>query len=226
MKIEHIIFDLDNTLYSSTENMDKGISRRMLECVQEFFNISMEEAITLRHNNIQFFSTTLEWLMSSGMNDVEWFFKKVHPENEADELSEDKNLRPFLESIKIPKIIHTNSPREHAERVLEKLKISDRFDHICDIRECDFLGKPYPSAFEKALSSCGGTISDTIFIDDMQKYTDGWKAIGGTGILVGTKNGRPLDPKANAVLKNPVNDSGKVIRINTVYDLKEILEKI
>ena len=226
MKIEHIIFDLDNTLYSSTENMDKGISRRMLECVKEFFNISMEEAITLRHNNIQFFSTTLEWLRNSGMTDIEWFFKKVHPENEADELSEDKNLRPFLESIEIPKIIHTNSPKEHAERVLDKLKIRDLFDHICDIRECDFFGKPYPSAFEKALSSCGGTISNTIFIDDMQKYTDGWKAIGGTGILVGTKNGRPLNPKANAVLKNAVNPPGKIINIPDIYALKEILKTI
>ena len=60
----------------------------------------------------------------------------------------------------------------------------------------------------------------------MQKYTDGWKAIGGTGILVGTKNGRPLNPKANAVLKNAVNPPGKILNIPDIYALKEILKTI
>ena len=142
MQIEHLIFDLDNTLYPASEAMDAGITRRMMECVADFFKVSMEEAAEIRKKNIRNFSTTLEWLRSEGLTDVEGFFAHVHPENEADELNEDKKLRPFLESINIPKVICTNAPREHAERVLKKLNVSDQFDAICDIRDCNLLGKP------------------------------------------------------------------------------------
>ena len=223
MKIEHIIFDLDNTLYSSTENMDKGISRRMLECVKEFFNISMEEAITLRHNNIQFFSTTLEWLRNSGMTDVEWFFKKVHPENEADELPEQPELREFLLSLNIPKSILTNAPHEHADRVLKKLGIADLFECVTDIRDGNFYGKPYERAYRAALKKVGANVSETVFLDDLQKYTDGWNALGGTAILIGPTNGLPLADDAKAMTNKDRSTWGKTIRLNSIYQLPDIL---
>ena len=48
MEIKHILFDLDNTLYPATSAMDKGITTRMLECVADFFNCSIEKAIEIR----------------------------------------------------------------------------------------------------------------------------------------------------------------------------------
>ena len=226
MKIEHLIFDLDNTLYPATAAMDAGITQRMMECVASFFKVSMEEAAEIRKTNIKKFSTTLEWLRSEGLKDVEGFFAHVHPENEADELEEDKNLRPFLESIKLPKIICTNAPREHAERVLNKLKIRDLFDSICDIRDFNLLGKPYASAFETALKLCSGNIDNTLFIDDMQKYTDGYAAMGGTAALVGDKNGKPLTPDASSAFKGTAPHPGKTYRIKNVYELKDLINLI
>ena len=64
MKYKHLLFDLDNTLYPSSSDMDKGITRRMLECVAEYFNCSIERAIELRKERITHYSTTLEWLRS------------------------------------------------------------------------------------------------------------------------------------------------------------------
>ncbi len=226
MKIEHLIFDLDNTLYPSTAKMDEGISRRMMECVQEFFKTDAETAKKIRSEHIANFSTTLEWLRSEGLTDVEGFLAHVHPQNEADELNDDENLKTYLESIKIPKMILTNAPREHAERVLNKLNVKDLFDSICDIRECSFLGKPYPSAFKKALSMCGGTIENTIFIDDMQKYVDGWKALGGNAVLVGNKNGKPLSEKSAAVLKDKNIIPGTIYKIPDIYGLKDLIKKL
>ena len=49
MNFKYLLFDLDNTLYPSTSAMDAGITRRMMECVAEFFSCSMEEAIKIRN---------------------------------------------------------------------------------------------------------------------------------------------------------------------------------
>lgn len=226
MDVRHLIFDLDNTLYPATAEMDAGIHDRMMECVADFFGVSLEKAAEMKKINIQKFSTTLEWIRHEGFTDVEGFFAKVHPENEVDELKCDEALRPFLESIRIPKIILTNSPREHAERVLAKLNVSDLFDCICDIRDCKLLGKPYADAYRIALKMCDGTIDNTIFLDDMQKYTDGFAAMGGTAVLVGEKNGKPLSDEAAAELKGNGKQTGRTIKIKSVYELTKVLEEI
>lgn len=226
MDVRHLIFDLDNTLYPATAEMDAGIHDRMMECVADFFGVSLEKAAEMKKINIQKFSTTLEWIRHEGFTDVEGFFAKVHPENEVDELKCDEALRPFLESIRIPKIILTNSPREHAERVLAKLNVSDLFDCICDIRDCKLLGKPYADAYRIALQMCGGTIDNTIFLDDMQKYTDGFAAMGGTAVLVGEKNGKPLSEDSAAAFKEMAPHPGRTIKIKSVYQLKDVLKQI
>lgn len=226
MQIEHLIFDLDNTLYPASSAMDSGISKRMMECVMSFFQCSYEQAVNLKKEHVKNFSTTLEWLRSEGLSDVESFLSYVHPENEADELEEQPELRSLLESIPIPKIICTNSPREHAERVLKKLNVQDLFDAICDIRIFNFKGKPYPSAFKTALQKAGGTIENTIFLDDLIKYTDGWKSLGGTAILVGTQNGHHLNTQASAKNTEIPPHPGKTLKIKSIYELPELLKTL
>lgn len=226
MKVEHLIFDMDDTLYPGTGKMNAGITQRMMENVADFYNCSIEDAILRRKENIADYSTTLEWLMAEGLTDVEGFFSHMHPENEAEELDEDPNLRPFLESIKIPKILLTNAPSEHAEHVLNKLNVRDQFDFICDIRYSGFKGKPYPSAFKNALKACGGTVENTIFLDDMIKYTDGFMALGGTAVQVGPKPGHHLSADSAAVCKETPPHPGRTFHIDTIYGLKDLLDRL
>ncbi len=223
MIAKNIIFDLDNTLYSPTSAMDAGITNRMMSAVAEFWNVGMEEAAALRKKNVPRFSTTLEWLRSEGLSDVEGYFKKVHPDYEADELPYDPRLRPFLESIDARKVILTNAPREHADRVLAKLKIADLFSAVVDIRACGLLGKPYAQSYKIALEKIGGTIDDTIFLDDQYKYTDGFVALGGTAILVGNKNGTHLSQESSVASNERPPHPGRTLKIDSVYDLPKIL---
>ena len=227
MKITHLLFDMDNTVYPSSSDMDKGITRRMLECVADFFNCDMEKAAQLRAERIVHYSTTLEWLRAEGMSDVEGFLAHVHPDNEADELMPQPGLREFLLSLDYPKSILTNAPHEHADRVLGKLEIADLFEAVTDIRDANFNGKPYPDAYKAALNKVGAGIENTLFLDDMQKYTDGWAALGGTAILIGNQNGKPLSSDARAMIQakqeNPDGPEGKTIRLNSIYELPQFL---
>lgn len=245
MTINHIIFDLDNTLYPASSAMNDGITRRMLECVAEFFGCSMEKAVELRRERIVHFSTTLEWLRSEGLADIERFLAHVHPTNEADELLPQPGLREFLQTIKIPISVLTNSPHEHADRVLEKLGIADLFTAVTDVRDAQFYGKPWPNSYLAALKKSDTDIQSTLFVDDMIKYTDGWCALGGTSILIGNQNGKALSSDAKSmqeakriykqmkgksrIKKMPSEkkesefDStgipGKTFRLNSIYEL-------
>ena len=228
MKYKHLLFDLDNTLYPASSDMDKGITRRMLECVAEFFKCDMEKAAELRAERIVHYSTTLEWLRAEGITDFEGFLRHVHPDNEADELLPQPKLRDFLISLPYPKTILTNAPHEHSDRVLAKLGVADLFDSVTDIRDANFYGKPYPDSYFAALKKAGTTIEETLFLDDMQKYTDGWEALGGTAILIGTPNGKPLAQDAQAMIEarkaNTSSKPGKTIRMKSIYELPDFLE--
>ena len=112
MKFTHLLFDMDNTIYPASSAMNDGITRRMLECVADFFKCDMERAVELRKERIIHYSTTLEWLRDEGLTDIEGFLAHVHPENEADELLEQPGLRDFLLSLPYPKsILHRTSTR-------------------------------------------------------------------------------------------------------------------
>ncbi len=217
MKAEYLIFDLDNTLYSGSSEMCSGITNRMLNCVADFFHITYSEALEYRSKHIKKFSTTLEWLLSEGLTDTEKYFAAVHPVDEIKELPEDKHLRSFLLSLKQPKVVLTNSPMEHAVRVLNHLGVKDLFKSIIDIRACNLKGKPYSAAYETALDAVGGTICNTVFFDDQTKYTNGWAALGGTSIFVGDGRGYGEEysfPDDN----NLGNYSGQTIRLNSIYE--------
>ena len=227
MKYTHLLFDMDNTLYPASSAMDKGITRRMLECVADFFHCTMDEAIALRSERIVHYSTTLEWLRSEGLTDVEGFLAHVHPSNEAEELPPQPGLRDFLISLNMPMSILTNAPHEHADTVLEKLGIADLFEAVTDIRDAGFNGKPYADSYMAALKKVGATIENTLFLDDMQKYTDGWVALGGTAVLIGSPNGKPLAEDAESMKKaraaNTTGKTGKTIRMKSIYEIKGIL---
>ena len=227
MKYSHLLFDMDNTLYPASSAMDKGITRRMLECVADFFHCDMEAAIKLRSERIVHYSTTLEWLRSEGLTDIEGFLAHVHPANEADELPPQPGLRDFLISLNMPMSVLTNAPHEHADTVLGKLGIADLFEAVTDIRDAGFNGKPYPDSYMAALKKVGANIENTLFLDDMQKYTDGWVALGGTAVLIGESNGKALAEDAESMKKaraaNKSGRPGKTIRMKSICEIKSIL---
>ncbi len=231
MKFTHLLFDLDNTLYPADSAMNDAIQIRMLECVKNFFNLnSIEEAHLLKKERIVHYSTTLEWLRSEGLTDVEGFLAHVHPDDEADTLKPIAGLREYLESLPLPMSILTNSPMEHARRVVEKLGISDLFMAITDIRDAGFKGKPYSNSYKAALAKAGTSIGETLFLDDMRKYTDGWCALGGTSILIGDDNGKPLAADAKALERSGNGNysqvkTGPTIKMQSIYELKKFLEK-
>ena len=60
--IRHLLFDIDNTLYSASNLMEQRISERMFQFIADFLAIPLEEAIRLQRARRGSYGTTLEWL--------------------------------------------------------------------------------------------------------------------------------------------------------------------
>ena len=186
---KYLLFDLDNTLYSCRYDLEDNVRRRMKEFSAVFLGITPEEVWQMRLEQGKKYGTTLEWLMNDkGFTDVETYLAAVHPKGEADNLPPDPQLKIFLESIRIPKAVLTNSPGEHAELILDKLGIAGLFTHIFDSRQCGFKGKPHSDVFNYALNILGMRPADVLFIDDNPQNVEGFIVMGGGGLLLDENN--------------------------------------
>jgi putative hydrolase of the HAD superfamily len=180
-----ILLDLDNTLYPESRGMDRDIDRRMTEYSALYLGLPLGEAFELRRERTRIYGTTLEWLtVEHGFSDPEAFFAAVHPKGEEYCIEYDPELLAALDAIELPKAILTNSPYEHAERVLAKLGIADRIGPIYDIRFNSFRGKPHPDAYRRACEASGVGLEEVLFVDDMPKYVRGFAELGGRSLLI------------------------------------------
>jgi putative hydrolase of the HAD superfamily len=211
--IQYILFDLDNTLYSARSGLEDNVRRRIREFLAACLGLSPEEAWRQRAERIGDYSTTLEWLSAEkGFTRIEEYFALIHPEDEADTLPPDPALRTFLENLPQPKAILTNSPREHADRIVNKLGLTGLFCHIFDIRSNGLQGKPHPQAYRRAYDLMGAAPGEVLFIDDTPSYVDGCRAVGGKALLLDENNEWPDYPGARIgnlrELENFINNSG------------------
>jgi putative hydrolase of the HAD superfamily len=183
--IRHILFDLDNTLYSANLGLEEFFFSKVWEFISLWLKLSPEDAKNAWKEGYDRHGTTIGWLVAEkGFSDTDDFYAFVHPENELDSMIPDPKLRTFLESLPCPCSILTNSPLFHAERVLKKLELEGFFRKIFDIKGNGFKGKPHASAYQHALDELGAKPEETLFIDDTPRYVQGYNALGGKGLLI------------------------------------------
>jgi putative hydrolase of the HAD superfamily len=183
--LRYLLLDLDNTVYSETYGLEHEVLRRMTEFSARYLGLDLEETMARRRSRMSVYGTTLEWLMNDyGFTDVEGYFGVIHPEGEEEPLSPDPALCRLLDSIKLPKAIFTNAPREHAERILSRLGLSKCFTEIYDIRFNMLKGKPHADAVQRVCSACGVEAMDALFVDDVPRYVRGFIEAGGRGVLI------------------------------------------
>jgi putative hydrolase of the HAD superfamily len=215
--IKHLLLDLDETLYPPTARIGAEISKRIVCFTAGLLGVSFEEAWALREKRGRQFGTTLEWLQTEhglgGADRLERaheYLRFVHPAHEAGEVDFDPRLRPFLQGLRLPMTILTNSPVFHAERVLRVLRIEDLFLGIWDIVKSDLRGKPHPDAYAGALSLSGYSMEDTLFADDYGKYVKGYMDLGGRAVLVSAKAGE-------------IEKAPGAPHIDSIYEIEKLL---
>ena len=132
------------------------------------------------------YGSTLCGIQQEHEIDVQDYLDFVHDLDIDHYLQSDDSLYNTLSSISCSKWIFTNSPRSHAERVLNRLGIADLFDGILDVWTMEYIPKPHPWVYHHALEMVGDPDPlNCVFIDDTARNLAPANRIGSSTIWVG-----------------------------------------
>jgi len=186
MTIRAMLFDLDNTLYPAASGVMEHIDRRIGEYVQQQLGLSDAESLMLRREFYRTYGTTLRGLQQRyNYNDTEEYLKFVHDVAIEELLQLDSELDEALGRLRVRKVIFTNSPREHAERVLKAMGLEQHFERIFDLRYFNFVGKPDPACYEHILDILGVSGPEALLLEDTSHNLPPAKALGMKTVLIG-----------------------------------------
>ncbi|KAH7522334.1 hypothetical protein FEM48_Zijuj07G0127400 [Ziziphus jujuba var. spinosa] len=196
---DNIVFDLDDTLYPASTGVASACKKNIEDFLVEKCGFSESKASFLRVELFKTYGSTLAGLRALGYDiDADDYHSFVHGRLPYDQIKADSQLRNLLLSITQRKIIFTNSDRNHAVKVLDRLGLSDCFDQIICFEtmnpnlskssrpdEFPVVLKPSMDAMKIALAVADVDPRRTLFLDDSVRNIAAGKAVGLRTVLVG-----------------------------------------
>ncbi len=179
------LFDLDETLYPTTNGLMQTIGLRMRDYIMQRYGLPADEAFALQKHYWREYGTTLRGLYLERHIDPEEYLRFVHDVPLRDYVAPDPRLRSVLERIPLEKVIVTNADTPHARRVVEVLGVSDLFTRVFDIVCFDYVCKPERQVYEYVLNQLGARGDECVLIEDMARNLPNARALGIHTILLG-----------------------------------------
>jgi len=183
--IEHWVFDLDETLYSPELRLFDQIKELMTEFVQEYLNISAQQANELRLHYWNTYGTTLAGLMAEHDMKPEPFMTHVH-EISLDHVAPDFELSKFIKGLNGEAIVYTNGSETHARRVSKARGLSDCFVNFYGVEHANYVPKPRKEAFESVFALAGVDPTKAVMVEDDPRNLVEPHNMGMTTVLVGS----------------------------------------
>jgi pyrimidine 5'-nucleotidase len=181
-----VFFDLDDTLYPSTSGLWQAIGDKMDVYLEEVLGLPEQEVAPLRMAYAETYGTTLRGLMANFQVDADDFLRYVHDLPLDRYLQPDPHLRALIAGLPQHTWVFTNADASHASRVLGFLGLEGLFEGVIDVRALQFLSKPDPLAYQKAMQIAGEADPHRcVLIDDSAKNLRTARELGFLTILVG-----------------------------------------
>ncbi|KAI3469560.1 hypothetical protein Pfo_026223 [Paulownia fortunei] len=194
-----LMFDLDDTLYSSKTGIGQALKRNVQDFLVEKCGFPESEAPNVNRELFRTYGSSLAGLRALGYDiNPDDYHGFVHGRLPYDLIRPDSRLRNLLQSIKQRKIIFTNSDRIHAMKALDRLGIRDCFEKIICFEtmnsnlskstrpdEFPVVLKPSMEAMKIAIDVAEVDPRRTLFFDDNVKNVAAGKAVGLRTVLVG-----------------------------------------
>lgn len=192
LPITNLLIDLDGTVYSKYSGLWQEMTCRIDSYMRHHLGVPLREIEPLRERLYRQYGSTLRGLQSIFPLEPAHYLSYVHDLPLHDYLAPDPDLRAALETLPQPKWIFTNSDRAHSQRVLQVLGLEDLFVDILDVWSMDFIPKPDPLVYRRALQLIGGaTPRQCLFADDTLKNLVPARHMGFTTVLVGEAGEHP-----------------------------------
>ena len=167
-KINTWIFDLDNTLYSADTGIFQQVHVLMGKFVAKHLNIDIKKAKEIQKVYYKKHGTTLRGLMDNHGIEPGYFLEEVH-KLDYSIVVPNKKLKKALCDLPGRKIIYTNANKKHADKILERLNITNIFDEIFDIEMANYIPKPEIEPYKKMIEMYNIKSESSIMFDDIAK---------------------------------------------------------
>lgn len=177
IEAEAWVFDLDNTLYPASSNLFAQVDRRMTRFIAEFLELGFEDAYRLQKTYFRQHGTTLRGLMNEHGMAPDGFLDFVH-DIDLSPVSPDPLLDDALARLPGRKIVFTNGPASHAERVLDRLAVGRHFEAVFDIADASYVPKPQPEAYEALVRAHRLVPRTTVMVEDLVRNLEPAAALG------------------------------------------------
>ena len=220
IKIKYWIFDLDNTLYSSSTGIFNQIDVKMKEFISMKLKISGDDSFRLQKKYYKKYGTTLYGLMRNYNIDPDEFCNYVHNVN-FNLLSKSKMLKDRLQSLPGEKIIYTNANYTYAEKVLNKLGIKEVFLDIFDIKKTDYIPKPMKKSLKKLIKEYKLNPEKTVYFEDLKKNLKYSSSIGFTTVHISNESTNELDSYIDFRFKTIINALDMIIKVLNIEEKNE-----
>jgi putative hydrolase of the HAD superfamily len=185
--IQHVLFDLDDTLYTDASGLFSEVGLRIVQWTQHALNVGEAEANALRQHYFTTFGTTMSGLLHEHPDvDIDDYLDYVHDIDITRYLDPNPELNEMLSRLSAPKSVFTNSIASWAERITRHLGIRSHFEHIFDVRASGYRSKPDPHSFNFVLKTLNLPAAACILLDDRVSYLKGAAAAGIHTVLVRT----------------------------------------
>ena len=181
-----LLIDLDNTIYSETEEIFSQIDLKMKSFISTQLNVTLEKAYIIQKKYFLKYGTTLRGLMINHNIKPSFFLKYVHDIN-LKPIKKNLELKSELKRFKGKKIIFTNGTTEHAINVLKKVGVLKEIDNIFDIKDADYVPKQDLHTYKKVINKFKIIPHNTIMIDDIKANLVTAKKLGIGTVLVNKK---------------------------------------
>ena len=162
----HWLIDLDDTLYPAESGLFSHVSRRITARIARTLDLPEDEARAVQRRLWRTYGTSLRGMIVEHGVDPEPFLEDVHEVPGESILAPDLALRDVLTALPGRLHVFTNASSEYAHRILARLGVDDLFDTVFDIRHAEFVPKPDPHPYRRALEALGTPGSRVAMVDD------------------------------------------------------------
>ncbi|MFC3266749.1 pyrimidine 5'-nucleotidase [Camelimonas abortus] len=182
-RIRYWLLDLDDTLYPRSAGLHEQMRRRVVSFIMARLSLDEAAAAALHQAYYARFGATVRGLAQLHGVAPEEFLAHVHAVDLAP-LAPNPKLKQVLSALPGRRIIVTNSPRAHAERVLAALGVADAIDGIVAIEDSAYRPKPDAAACEACIRRHGVAPERALMADDRLMNLRAPAALGMRTLLV------------------------------------------
>lgn len=212
-----LLLDLDQTLYPASNGLWSAVGQRIHDFIVSRTGIESDQVRSLRTQYLDEYGTTLNGLRANFDIDAEDYLEYIHDVPVQDYISPNPDLRSMLQKITSRRVIFTNAHAPHAHRVLNALGIEDLFSDCVDILALEYVNKPQPEAYRRAMEILGDPSPGAyVFVEDRIVNLLPARDLGMTTVLVQDDQSGSEDPLA----------TNGIIQIGKIEDLLTVLPEL